>query len=279
MMWRWRQLFTPPTAAAAAVLLVGVLGLQTATAKLGVILRKQPVPLRQELDLVSEKFGSYELLMAEGMSHDMENSLGTKQYISWVFRDKSLNPDEPGAAVRLHVAYYTGTADTIPHVPELCYVASGVEALDSRQIEIRLNLNGAAGEDVTAPTAGGQTVTVPNSTVPMHLFTFRARSDQDPISVFYFFVANGHLFGSKQGVRMSAINIRDRYAYYCKIELMPGRLQPHPETGRLTFAGGVSEQPKAILAVEKFLSAAFPEILLCLPDWKDVRAGRYPETR
>jgi hypothetical protein len=275
----WKRVLTWPALLAAVLLLAGAFGLETVKAQLGVVLRKQPIPLRRELELLNDRFRGYELTSAETMSRDIESSLGTPHYISWVFHDTRLPPDTEGAAVRLHVAYYTGTADTIPHVPELCYVASGVEAVDSRQIEVELEpagLEQGADGETTVRTAGGQRVHLPAREVPMHLFTFRPRGGPQTASVFYFFLANGRLFGSKRGVRLSAINIRDRYAYYCKIELMPGYLRPHPETGKPVFAGGMNDPQAAIETVRQFLGAALPEILLCLPDWHEVRQGVYP---
>jgi len=276
----WKKVVTPPSVTAAAMLLAGVLSLQTVKSALGLILHKQPISLRRDLDLMSDHFGGYEMITAESMSKEMENSLGTPYYISWVFRDSRLRPEEPGAAVRMHVAYYTGKADTIPHVPELCFVASGVHGLDSRQIEVDLEAPGlAVGPDgrVTAQSAAGETVHLPSTRVPMDMFTFRPRGSQQEVAVMYFFVANGRYYGSKLGVRaMSAVNVRDRYAYYCKIELMPGFLRPHPETGKLIFAGGVADQAKAIEVLRRFLSLALPEVMTCLPDWEEVRQGRYP---
>lgn len=271
---------TLPALAAAAVLLAGTLSLETVKSALGLVLHKQPIALRRDLDLLNDRFGGYEMISSETLSKDVENSLGTPYYISWVFRNTRLRPEEPGAAVRMHVAYYTGKADTIPHVPELCYVASGVQGMDSRQIEIDLEPPGlAVGPDgrVTALSAAGETVHLPGARVPMDMFTFRPRGSQENVSVMYFFVANGRYYGSKLGVRaMSAVNVRDRYAYYCKIELMPGVLRLNPETGKLVFAGGVADEGKAIEALRRFLSVAMPEVMTCLPDWEDVRSGKYP---
>lgn len=279
MRMAWKRVVTLPVAVAAALLLAGILGLETVKAQLGVVLRKKPIPLRRELELLSDRFGAYAMVSAETMSREVESSLGTPHYISWVFQDTRLAPGVEGSAVRLHVAYYTGTADTIPHVPELCYVASGVEAVDSRQIEVELDAaglrTGADGEP-EATTGSGRTVRLPSRRIPMHLFTFRPRGGDDSASVFYFFLANGRLFGSKRGVRLSAINIRDRYAYYCKIELMPGVLRTHPETGKPVFSGGMNDPAQAIETVRRFLGDALPEILACLPDWHEVREGRYP---
>ena len=277
----WRHVWNAPFAVAALLLLAGVASLQTVVAQLGLILHKSPVPLRLELEQMTTRFGGYEMVASETLSKEIEHSLGTPYNLNWVFRDTRLPPDQPGGGVRLHVAYYTGAADTVPHVPELCYVASGVTALESGQVKAPLAglnptlVNGADGQ-VTALAADGQLIHLPTDTVPVHIFRFKPRSDAPDQSVFYFFMANGRAFGSKEDVRLSAINIRDRYAYYCKIEVMPGRLARHPDTGRWVFAGGMSEREAAIQALSRFLAAGLPEILRCLPDWNDVRAGRYP---
>lgn len=281
MILAWRPVLSVPFVVAALLLLLGVVSLQTVKERLGLVLQKSPVPLRLELEQMAPRFGAYEMVASETLSKEIEHSLGTPYNLNWVFRDSRLAADQPGAGIRLHVAYYTGTVDTVPHVPELCYVASGVTAVESGQIEVPLaglNPTLVKGGDgsLTAQAGDGQLVHLPSDTVPVHIFSFRPRAEAPAQSVFYFFMANGRWFGSKEGVRLSAINIRDRYAYYCKIEVMPGTLVSHPQTGRWVFAGGMANREDAIRALSRFLATGLPEVFRCLPDWTEVRAGRYP---
>lgn len=255
----WKRVFTPAALTAALLLLVGSLLLPAALRQLGVVLRKQAVPLRAEFDTLTDRFGDFELLAPEALLPDVEKGIGTPHFISWLYRDRTREVTAPDAAVRLHIAYYTGRADTVPHVPELCYVASGVQAVSSAELRLAL-----------APTAGGAT------TVPLTQFVFRPRQGSESMSVFYFFIANGRFFGTKTGVRLQAFDVRDRYAYYCKVEVMPGAARRAPETGKWQFAAGISDSEQARAAVQRFLTAALPEIQRCLPDWTEVRAGRYP---
>src|SRR4029079_17639687 len=40
----------------------------------------------------------------------------------------------PQAVVRLAVTYYTGKADTVPHIPERCMVADGYQPVDPQTL-------------------------------------------------------------------------------------------------------------------------------------------------
>ena len=76
------------------------------------------------------------------------------------------------------------------------------------------------------------------------------------------FAANGKFLPGPDHVRAQGFDPRDKYAYYCKIEVqVPGASDPELVRQR---AGD-------------FLSAMLPEIMACLPDWTDVTEGRWPE--
>ena len=91
-------------------------------------------------------------------------------------------------------------------------------------------------------------------------FTFGLRGNRQA-NVFYFFAANGRFLATPDMVRLQGFDPRDRYSYYCKIEV--GTLD-------------VEDPEAALLRSESFLSAALPEIMACLPDWDDVTHGRWP---
>jgi hypothetical protein len=89
------------------------------------------------------------------------------------------------------------------------------------------------------------------------------RADRPKLNVLYFFIANGKYMGTAEEVRLEGFNISDEYSFYCKIEVQPL---------------GVEEATDAQQRTRDLLSALLPEVMTCLPDWVDVRAGRYPLT-
>ena len=68
----------------------------------------------------------------------MLEELGTTNYISRVYRDGGADNPQ-GTQVRLHIAYYTGTPDTVPHVPERCDTAGGATAIDKTTVPLQLS--------------------------------------------------------------------------------------------------------------------------------------------
>ena len=73
------------------------------------------------------------------------------------------------------------------------------------------------------------------------------------------------------------VDMSARYSYYAKVEVLPGRLLSgnRPDAPQ-QFVGGVGDTGLTLELCSSFLSHALPEVLACLPDWEDVRSGRYP---
>ena len=93
-------------------------------------------------------------------------------------------------------------------------------------------------------------------------FTFANAGRPDrPSNVIYFFAANGGFLSNPDLVRLHGFDPRDTYSYYCKIEM--------------NFAD-VPTTDEAVKQASKFMSAALPDIMSCLPDWVDVTQGKYP---
>jgi hypothetical protein len=108
----------------------------------------------------------------------------------------------------------------------------------------------------------GTDITVPDRDVEVSHFTFgpASRSDLDH-HVMYFFAANGQFMASPNAVRFQGFDIRDEHSYYCKIEVM---------------ILGESDPDRAAERTAKLLDVFLPEIMACLPDWEQVRAGQWP---
>src|SRR5690606_22564458 len=76
---------------------------------------------------IDSRVGQWEMVREDPpLSAEALESLGTTQYVSRLYRNRNVPESQPGSMAKLHVAYYTGTPDTVPHVPDRCYVAGGV---------------------------------------------------------------------------------------------------------------------------------------------------------
>lgn len=251
-------------------------GKQSILAWQKIILHKEAVELRHKLtDLPLEK-GSYDFVEDQLLPPEIVDELGTEDYLSRWYKDTSVPEGQPGHLVRLHVAYYTGINDTVPHVPDRCFVAGGVKhkGLHDQVIAIDPAIatprDAGGGFQATAvltppgePTYGpGTVVTLPERDINTVRFTYGQPDSVDKDQhVIYFFAANGKYLASPNSVRVQGFDIRDAHSYYCKIEVqIAGETDPEI----------VAERTTALL--DTFL----PEIMACLPDWDDVKAGRWP---
>ncbi|MBL4702290.1 MAG: exosortase/archaeosortase family protein, partial [Phycisphaeraceae bacterium] len=108
------------------VLVCAVSGLTYIIGSTKSVLIKKPVQMRQPLIGIPQKLGNWEMVLDERLTAAVLEELRTEFYISRQYRDVSVPLTEPGSTIRFHVAYYTGTPDTVPHVPERCFVAAGL---------------------------------------------------------------------------------------------------------------------------------------------------------
>jgi len=155
--------------------------------------------------------------------------------------------------VRLAVTYYTGMVDTVPHVPEKCYVADGFEP---------------AGDIPTiAQTLGtypdGRPRDVKYRYIHFQDTTGNGRVDR---SVAYLFHVNGRYESSNIAVRTELANLLQRYGYFAKVELMTQARSRADSTS----AEKAAAQEKSMAAFNDLLTWALPELERCLPDWNKV---------
>ncbi|MEO1235375.1 MAG: exosortase/archaeosortase family protein [Planctomycetota bacterium] len=286
MFWGARRIAAGRTAAAGMTFGAAIVAGLLATAAAGqhsvlswqeLVLHKEQVPLRHKfLTTMPLDKGTYRFVRDDVLAPEIVDELGTEDYLSRWYEDTRFAPNEPGRMVRLHVAYYTGLVDTVPHVPDRCFVAGGVrhKGLYSQVIALDPytftdNPEGPGVEataDIAppgeAPFGPGTRVKLPGRDIETVRFTYgppdRDNADQH---VSYFFAANGKFLASPNEVRLEGFDIRDRYSYYCKIEVqIVGEADPQRVAERTT----------------DLLNTFLPEILACLPDWGDVKAGRWP---
>jgi hypothetical protein len=218
--------------AACLVLLLGFLGMQSGLRLLHWQFEKEKLPLRKPFTALPHSAGDYELLSElSEFPAEIERTLGADGYITRIYRDARFAKTEPGGLIRVHLAYYSGTTDTtIWHRPEVCYVAAGAEARGLRSTELW----------------------VPER-VDAQYFEFLPPGRNRPEGVVYFFVANGRLSGSTTGVRLLDLRLRDRFSYWCKVEV---------------HVPGLGREVLIRQTIEPFLQAVLPQIFECLPVWQ-----------
>jgi hypothetical protein len=156
----------------------------------------------------------------------------------------------PQAVISAAVTYYTGLVDTVAHVPERCYIADGYDVTHSDQRTA--DLHGASGW---------------HHTVSYQFLNFQDSTGARPVvrNVGYMFHVNGTYESSSWGVRARLQDLRERYGYYAKVELMtqaPASLQ------------GPAVSEASAKAMEDFLAAALPDVENCLPDWQQLHAAK-----
>ncbi|MFI4862553.1 MAG: exosortase/archaeosortase family protein [Phycisphaerales bacterium JB063] len=267
------------------VLATASVGNAAMTKAMNISLVKKPVPLQYNLAAEFPKeFNNWVLVSQDArLGHDLEDELGATEYITaWFLNtdtgrtledlDVKLSEPEgrsiiqgynPGEVVALHIAYYTGIVDTVPHVPDKCWIVAGGTVAYRANHGITL-----AGEQyrddpesdgLLARSAFGYDVRIPRDDVEMVIFA----ADMDGgarSAAAYFFVANGDYMASSHKVRFS-FRLRDRHAYYCKVEVR---------------FPGINDPDQVQVLAEEFLSDLMPQVMAILPDWTEVQAGRYP---
>jgi hypothetical protein len=257
---------------ACIVLLGSSVGFNWAVHALNVYLRKLPVAMRGTFDTIPRVMGRWEAVGDDRIFDEaMIEELGTNKYLD---RDYALDGDRRQAYVNLHLAYYTGMIDAVPHVPDRCFEAAGLNLKTLPQ-----NLDLSIDQTSWLPDAGFvnlatgepyRTVAVVNSftglpsTVRMPVGEFKLRTTefesprQPNFRVYggYFFVANGRVTPSPGDVKAMAFKPSEKYAYYCKVQF--------------TFGGAQATPEQFVTLVEDFLKDFLPELMLRLPDWAQV---------
>lgn len=264
--------------AVCATLLVGGLGLRWAMQRFDVYLRKEPVEMRGAFATIPATLGRWQKVGDDVvMDAATVEQLGTSQYLT---RSYALDGDASKGVLNLHLAYYTGMIDTVPHIPERCWGANGLtQKGEPQQVAVAPAIPSSAPEGGPVNRATGQpyrlaecadplTGATERVALPVGELAFTLSTFQDPrqprIEMLggYFFVANGRVTPTTFGVRTLAFNLSDRYAYFCKLQLSaryPVGDRPSPELFK--------EQS------EDFLKDLMPHLMRRLPDWPSVEAS------
>lgn len=275
-----RRVATPAFLAALAILVGGAVGLTAAIGAMGAHLQKLPIypagpgegPKFASLPRSCD--GWEQLGVDAQLSAEVIEELGTRNQVSRVYQRTATPEGGAPKAFELHCAYYTGTIDTVPHVPERCYVGGGM-TFDGESVIVPIKLDLSLfpvdrlldPERYGGPIRRGRTLDGLHVHMPrglerlsMNVTPYR---DQTGRRLFagYFFIANGGTVPLADNVRLLAYQIREKYAYYAKVQFMTGDVE--------------SAEELANLAAD-YLNKMLPDIMRRVPDWVDVTDGRYP---
>lgn len=273
---RFRRSVIAAYCCACAVMLLGAAGFRVAVERLNVFVVKKPVELRGPLATIPPTLGAWRRVGEDTIfGAALVEELGTSQYLD---RTYALEGDPEKGLASVHVAFYTGAIDDVPHIPERCWDAAGMvmtrppEVLDLEIDDSEWTLepelvNLASGEpyrsvEVRHPVTGMiERVYMPVGPIEMTVSEFRpATSTRERQTGGYFFIANGRPTASALGVRRLAFSLTDEYAYYCKVQV----------TVRSSAAADDDEARGLFRAVaSEIVAELLPHLMKRLPRWPD----------
>lgn len=232
-------------------------------------LEKRPVPLQQPLDNIPKRLGDW---VATGedqkLTAEVEEALGTAHQLT---RAYTRGTGRDAQVIGLHVAYYTGLIDAVPHVADRCFISSGLAAASLPfNLELPLDtsdwapdpefVNLRTGEPYPVQrfrhgiTGKPMEVRMPVGDIEIRTTEFRdPERPGDAIFAGYFFIANGQTTAYPEGVRVFAFDLTTRYAYYAKVQF--------------TMYAGRGTREEFVDAVADLSNELLPHLMLCLPDW------------
>ena len=221
----------------ALVLAAGGAGMSMTMKTLGIILQKEPLPLRKSLELLDEgSLSPYRIVPPKLRIENKEvlKALGTNDYIQWVLEDSEEAPGSPVKRCLLFITYYR-LPDRVPHVPEECWTGGGYRKLRSEGVTFEID------DDIGFETniSAKYLVFGPKKT---SLWQNRVR-----IPNLYFFRVNGKYAGSREEARIALNkNLFGESSYFCKVELVFNR------------SSAVPGKEAAVRASEKLLAVILP---------------------
>ena len=275
----------PGFLAVTLVLLLGAVGINAATSAMKLHFRKEALPLRAKEGLAALplQIGTWVCVPeTHTIDPDTAHELHTDQYLFRTYVDVGPQPNgadpvakkedvlalakksaaevaselnkyrakSESAVLNLAITYYTGKVDTVPHVPDRCYVADGF------QPTVYDKKNWMLGD-----YQKGSPRTVPVRFIDFEDLTTRGSQNR---CVTYFFHANGRYMDDPNEVRIALQDLFAKYGYFAKIEVMtllparPGATQGDPLKDK--------DRKGAAGAMQRFLTEALPDVEKMLPD-------------
>jgi exosortase len=256
---------------AVALLSVSAVALQIGVGALNVYLKKVPVYPRKDFSVLPSAIGDWKRI-GEDARFDASGveALGTDLYLTRAYiKEGTSNPP-----MQLHLAYYTGQVDAVPHVPDRCMVAGGYVPLTAEPITLSMKIDMSTWGTDEIETLDGVAYPVvkhwdalreSTEAIRLPIGDFELRSTEfshpklgdEHIFAGYLFVANGKTTAYPERIRMIAFDPSEKFAYYCKVQFT-------------TRGGSQFTMEQFNELASDLLSSALPEIMRCLPDWAEV---------
>ena len=211
-------------------------GMSVAMKSLGVILEKEPLPLKKSLDLLDdEDLAPYEVISKRKIENEeIVKELGTEDYIKWVLADTDAATNSAVRRCMLFITYYK-LPDRVPHVPEECYAGSGFQRLASDSVTLEINNNAGFEKKIR-----GRHLVFGSTTS-----NFWQSSEQFP--VLYLFRVNGEYADSREEARITLNkNLFRKSSYFSKVEVIFNQSSVAPP------------KEQAVKASEKLLAVILP---------------------
>ncbi|MHC5008233.1 MAG: exosortase/archaeosortase family protein [Planctomycetota bacterium] len=266
----------PALIVTAVTLLVCGVGFRFAARAAEAYFAKQPVELRRQLTRIPRQLGPWRSVRQDVLlTAELEESLGTSYYVDRVYERE--RADGESDVVSVHIPYYTGLIDAVPHVADRCLIAGGwvsagltvnvdlpIDRTSWRPDPQRVNLDTGKPYPVMKfqdrVTDETHTVRMPINDFRLRTTEFRDGANPDVrIYAGYFFIANGQTTPNPEGVRVFAFNLKTKYAYFAKIQFT---MYAPEQMTREEFAEAVADLAAELL----------PELMLCLPDWSEIES-------
>ncbi len=271
----------------AGILFLSGAGLSAAIVGLKWYTHKLPINVDFKCPSIPTRTPHWEQVGSDAiMTEAILETLGTHNYVDRVYIEREPADPKNPRAVQVHLAYYTGSVDTVPHVPERCFVAGGASISGSSQVvPIALHRDAwlpdeAASADTRA-ALGLKDVTIysarlgPDSRAPgnrvrlprgvesldLRVSEYTHPGSDEKQYAGYFFIANGGLTSSAQNVRLLSFDLRSDYACYLKVQFTATHIKGADELASIAAS---------------ILDDMLPDIMLVVPDWTDVIRGEYP---
>jgi hypothetical protein len=302
-----KSLRNPAFLVALMLLLATAVAMAVLPGYMNIYLRKLPVESRRHMRGVSPSLPSWEQIGQDRQeAEDILKALGTHNTITRHYIERDPPSGEQPIVVELHIAYYTGMVDTVPHVSDRCMIGGGWQPLTG-SVDIPVALDDSRwrragpGEgsgrvtglsEVRLPnensSAPGATIGLPyglvapddaddkrNNVVEMRISDFVVPKTQAVSIIGDFFSSNHRLTPSANRVREIAFSLEDDYAYYAKVQISVGSVSLR--TGQKPRVATAADLARIAGGPGGFVSEVLPEVMYCLPDWNRLEARRRVE--
>jgi exosortase len=278
-MLRFDRPVIPKVCTVVGLLLISAVTMSYMMVTMNGFLAKKEVALRASLDTIPSSLGTWSQV-GEEREYDAAviESLGTTQFIDRIYAP---NGSMDNGYLMLHIAYYSGTIDEVPHIPERCWDAAGLNQMgDSKRLPLLLDesewvesdtMNRGSGDPykttvVIHPVTGvEQVIKLPVGEMELMSSTFSTNQDAEIRRVGgYMFIANGRSCASSFGVRALAFDWTEEYAYYCKVQISAVyKVSVDGDAFIDKYQGDSSD----------LITNLLPHLMRCLPDWGEIESS------